>query len=121
MIKLEAFHCTQYFFGIRHYLPKAEKLERGFHWDTNYTHFKIGEYEVNDCIPIMEALAIAFQHFNWVSSDFVPSAKAQLTIKEHNEANVQYHHIHTSMTAGDIVKVNGDFWYCNDVGWYKLS
>ena len=54
-----------------------------------------------------------FSGFN-LSTNPLGTKKMQQWIREHDVA-------HTSMSVGEIVKVDGEWWYCADVGWEKME
>ncbi len=105
-MKVSAWHSSHEFMSTIHLEASVPKITLGkTHGLLPVTCLVLGT-------DIHLALQKGFNFFNWVQDDFTAPQSVNDFAKEFGS--------HASMSVGDVVEINGRFWYCEPMGWTAL-
>ena len=116
-MKVWSWHCTHDYFVETSRMKPAEKVILA-PMQMNYTHYRMPicmEFIPTKLITEPEeALAQAFDYFNWAWNEFEAPGNVNDTARLYNT--------HSSQSVGDIVEIEGEgYWMVMSSGWKRLS
>ena len=104
---------TKIFYLKKEYIQLMIDTDKIDKTTVSMTHVEVpSTMKINNKCPNTDVL-------EWIFFVYNDDSKNPLVTKE-NQAFIKNSGLHTSMSTGDIIEINGDMYVCKNIGWRKL-